>query len=164
MNGMRSSVIEQQISVVQDTIRAIRDIRSKYNKPPSEVLKVSARAGEESVNILKTNAELINQLAQVELLEASNDITKPANAAVTIAAESIELYVHDVIDPDAERVRLQKQKDQLVKAKNGVEAKLGNENFINKAKPEVVAQAMARLGELTEQLDAVEKHLSELSV
>ena len=66
---MRSSVIEQQISVVQETIRAIRDIRSKYNKPPSEVLKVSARAGEESADILKTNAELINQLAQVELLE-----------------------------------------------------------------------------------------------
>ena len=46
----------------------------------------------------------------------------------------------------------------------GVEAKLGNENFVNKAKPEVVAQAMARLGELTEQLETVEKHLSELSV
>jgi valyl-tRNA synthetase len=69
-----------------------------------------------------------------------------------------------VIDPDAERQRLQKQKEQLLKAKNGVEAKLGNENFVNKAKPEVVAQAMTRLGELTEQLETVEKHLSELSV
>ncbi|MHC4212239.1 MAG: class I tRNA ligase family protein, partial [Planctomycetota bacterium] len=164
LKGMCSSEIEQQISVVQETIRAIRDIRSKYNKPPSEILKVSARAGEESADILKANAELINQLAQVELLEASTDIIKPANAAVTIAAESIELYVHDVIDPDAELQRLQKQKEQLVKAKNGVVAKLGNENFVNKAKPEVVAQAMTRLGELTEQLETVEKHLSELSV
>jgi valyl-tRNA synthetase len=52
----------------------------------------------------------------------------------------------------------------LVKAKSGVEAKLGNENFVNKAKPEVVAQALARHGELAEQLETVEKHLSELSI
>ena len=67
-----------------------------------------------------------------------------------------------MIDPDAERQRLQKQKEQLVKGKKGVEGKLGNENFVNKAKPQVVAQAKARLSELTEQLETVEKHLSEL--
>ena len=52
--------------------------------------------------------------------------------------------------------------DKLGKAKEAVEAKLSNENFVNKAKPQVVAQARNRLAELSEQLKTVEKHLSEL--
>jgi len=74
----------------------------------------------------------------------------------------MQIYVHNVIDPEAERARLEKQKEQLERAKNAVEAKLANENFVTKAKPEVVAQARDRLTELSEQLNTVEKHLSEL--
>jgi valyl-tRNA synthetase len=43
-----------------------------------------------------------------------------------------------------------------------VEAKLANENFVNKAKPQIVAQAKDKLAQLVEQLNTVEKHLSEL--
>ena len=39
---------------------------------------------------------------------------------------------------------------------------LANENFIARAKPEVVAQTKEKLAELTEQLEAIEKHLAEL--
>jgi len=75
---------------------------------------------------------------------------------------SPETPVHDMIDPQAERARLQKQKQDLEQAKNGVERKLANENFVTKAKPEVVAQARQRLQQLQEQLQAVETHLAEL--
>jgi valyl-tRNA synthetase len=70
--------------------------------------------------------------------------------------------VHDVIDPEAERARLTKQKQEIEQAKKGVESKLANENFVARAKPEVVAQAREKLQQLQEQLQAVEKHLSEL--
>ena len=42
------------------------------------------------------------------------------------------------------------------------QAKLANKDFLAKAKPEVVAQAKDKLAQLTEQLEAIEKHLSEL--
>jgi valyl-tRNA synthetase len=77
-------------------------------------------------------------------------------------SDTSEVYVHDLIDPDAERRRLEKQKEQAEKARQAVEAKLNNENFVTKAKPEVVARAREKLAELTEQLETVEKHLSEL--
>ncbi|KKK89700.1 hypothetical protein LCGC14_2730450, partial [marine sediment metagenome] len=44
----------------------------------------------------------------------------------------------------------------------GVEGKLNNENFVSRAKPEVVAQAREKLKELTEQLQAVQNHISQL--
>jgi valyl-tRNA synthetase len=42
------------------------------------------------------------------------------------------------------------------------EAKLANENFIKRAKPEVVEQTRRRLNELKQQLAAIEKNLREL--
>jgi valyl-tRNA synthetase len=56
-----------------------------------------------------------------------------------------------------------KQKEQVEQAKKGVETKLANENFIARAKPEVVTQTKNKLVELTEQLAVIEKHLSELN-
>jgi valyl-tRNA synthetase len=153
---------EKQISTVQAAIRTIRDIRSNRNIPPKELKVVTIKSQQENVDILNRNAELIQQLAGVAGFKAGTAIVKPANAAVSIA-DATEVYVHDAIDPKAERQRLEKQKQQIKEAKKAVEAKLGNENFVTKAKPEVVAQARDRLAELSEQLKTVEKHLSQLN-
>jgi len=159
--SLRQLEAEKQIDVVQAVIRAIRDIRNSRNIPPKEPLVVSARSQQEIADILNSHAELIRQLAGVKEFQAGTDLEKPANAAVAIA-DVTEVYVHDAIDLEAERERFQKQKQQIEKAKQSVEAKLANENFVTKAKPEVVAQAREKLIQFTEQLETVEKHLSEL--
>jgi valyl-tRNA synthetase len=153
--------VEEQIQIVQDAIRAIRDIRSKYNRPADELSKVSAQGSLKTVNILNENAQLIKQLAGVKDFQAGAETAKPRNAATAIVAD-LRIYVHDAIDPDAERERLEKQKQQLEAAKKTVEAKLSNKDFVSKAKPEVVAQAREKLAQLQEQLETVRKHLFEL--
>jgi valyl-tRNA synthetase len=153
---------EKQIMLIQSAIRTVRDIRSNRNIPPNEMLVVSAKSQQETVEILNSNAELIQQLAGVKEFEAGTAFVKPANAAISIMDDATEVYVHDAVDVNAERAKLKKQKEHLEKAKKAVEAKLANENFVSKAKPEVVAQARDRLTDLSEQLNTVEKHLSEL--
>jgi valyl-tRNA synthetase len=153
---------EKQIAIIQDVIRAIRDVRSKYNKPPGELLKVSVKSLQETADILNRNAKLIRQLAGVKEFEAGVAIVKPANAAMSLTADATETYVHNIIDPKAERRRLEKQKQQIKKAEKAVEAKLSNEDFVTKAKPEVVARAREKLTELLEQLETIDKHLSQL--
>ncbi|MHC4927312.1 MAG: hypothetical protein ACYTER_08280, partial [Planctomycetota bacterium] len=73
-----------------------------------------------------------------------------------------QVYVHDVIDPEEERKRLQKQKEFVEKGIKPLAGKLSNENFVSRAKPEVVEQSRAKLKELQDQLAAIEKHLAEL--
>ncbi|MHC4338157.1 MAG: hypothetical protein ACYSTG_09495, partial [Planctomycetota bacterium] len=111
--------------------------------------------------ILNENSELICCLAGVKQFAASPDVTKPKNAATAIM-DDIQVYVHDVIDVEAEQRRLQKHKQQIEKAKQSVEARLRNENFLSKAKPQVVAQAREKLAQLAEQLKTLEKSLSQL--
>ncbi|MDT8300223.1 MAG: valine--tRNA ligase [Sedimentisphaerales bacterium] len=152
---------EKQIETAQTVIRAIRDIRNKYNKQPSEKLVASGNSPQEIADVLNSNSGLICQLAGLKEFNASHASEKPSNAAAMIV-DQMQIYLHDAIDVKAEKQRLEKQKQQIDKAKKAVEAKLSNENFVNKAKPQVVAQARNRLTELSEQLKTVEQHLSEL--
>ena len=153
--------IEQQIDKIQTVIRAIRDIRSKYNKAPSEKLVASVNAPKDVSDDLNANRSLICQLAGLKEFNASQSATKPETAAATIAGQ-MQIYLHEAIDIEAERKRLTKQKEQVEQAKKGVEAKLANENFVARAKPEVVAQTRNKLSELTGQLETINKHLAEL--
>jgi len=163
IDDLRNTNAEEQIEIIQTIIRTVRDIRSNRNIPPKELLVVSVKSQQELVEIIERNSELISQLAGIKEFNVGTDIVKPANAAVSIAGVT-EVYVHEAINLDAEKDRLEKQKQQIEQAKESVEAKLANKNFVNKAKPEVVAQARARLNQLIEHLNAVEKHLSELNI
>jgi valyl-tRNA synthetase len=161
LTSMLDTEAEEQIAITQTVIRSIRDIRSKYNKQPSEKLVASANSPQEIAEVLNSNSGLICQLAGLKEFNASHTSEKPSNAAAMIV-DQMQIYLHDAIDVKAEKQRLEKQKQQIDNAKKAVEAKLSNENFVNKAKPGVVAQARSRLAEVSQQLKTVEKHLSEL--
>ena len=161
MDSRVDAACETQIELVQSVIRAIRDIRSQYNITPSRPVAVSASASAGTCALLTAQSPLVGQLAGVSAFTVSATLEKPAHAAAAIV-EDVQLYVHDVIDPEAERGRLQKQKEFIENGLRPLQAKLGNENFISRAKPEVVEQTRQKINELAEQLAAVNKHLAEL--
>jgi valyl-tRNA synthetase len=161
LGQLRDPAVEEQIRLVQDVVRAIRDIRSQYNLVPSERLTASISAPAAVGATLNANGGLICQLAGLGDLRIAENLAKP-NKAATAIVEGTQVYVHNVIDPEAERARLEKHKQEIEQAKKAVEGKLANANFVAKAKPEVVAQAREKLRQLQEQLQAVEGHLAEL--
>jgi len=161
LNSLVDENIERQIEIIQSPVRAFRDMKNKYNIPNSEMVSASASVPAEILPFLKSNADLICKMAGLKEFNPGTDVPKPAKAAVSVV-EGLSFYIHNVIDPDAERKKLEKQKDEIEKAKKAVETRLNNENFVAKAKPQVVAQARDKLAELAEQLKTVEKHLSEL--
>ncbi len=162
IDALINEQIEQQIENIQTVVRSVRDIRSRCNIPPSSKLVVSVNAPNDISGILNADAALLCQIANLKEFSASLSAPKPKNAAAAISGQ-MQIYVHDAIDIEAERKRLTKQKEQIEGVKKGVEAKLANENFVSRAKPEVVAQTKEKLAEYTEQLNAIEKHLAELN-
>ena len=153
--------VEQQIETVQAVIKTVREIRNVRNIPPSKKLVVTAKAPDELTTVLTVNAALVQQLAGLESFAAGPELDKPDNAAVAVTGP-IEVYVHDAVDVEAEKASLEKQREQIAKQLQAVEGKLNNENFVSRAKPEVVQQARDKQTELQEQMTAVEKHLAEL--
>jgi valyl-tRNA synthetase len=157
----KNPAVEEQIRLVQEVVRAIRDIRSKYNLAPSVKLAASINAPGAVGEALRVNVGLMCQLAGLGELQVAENLPKPNNAATAIV-EGTQVYVHNVVDPQAERARLEKQRQEIEQAKKAVESKLANANFVAKAKPEVVAQAREKLQQLQEQLQAIEGHLAEI--
>ncbi|MDO8304080.1 MAG: class I tRNA ligase family protein, partial [Sedimentisphaerales bacterium] len=154
--------VEEKIAIIQSVIRAIREIRNQYTIAPSRELEASANIGNSTAVILNENADLICNLAGLSNFYAGPEAEKPHKAAATIVDE-IQVYVHDVIDPAAERTRLEKQKQQILGFIQPIEVKLANENFVARAKPEVVLASREKLKELQEQLAVIEKHIEELN-
>jgi valyl-tRNA synthetase len=162
LDSLVDEAAEQQIAIIQSPIRAIRDIKNKYNISPTTVLTTSVNTSVQVAKVLNDNAELICQMAGTSAFVAGPNVGKPKSAATTIA-DDMQIYVHDMIDIEAERARLEKQKQKISKLWKATEAKLRNEDFLTKAKPEVVTRAKQKLAELTEQLQTIEEHLSELN-
>ena len=161
IEGCVDDQTERQVEIVQNVICSIREVRSQYNIAPSKKVAASASASDAMCQLLNANAALIQQIAGVEPFEISVELEKPENAAAVVAGD-VQVYVHDVIDPDEERKRLQKQKEFVEKGIKPLAGKLNNENFTSRAKPEVVEQSRQKLKELQDQLAAIEKHLAEL--
>ena len=161
LDSLLNDEVEKQILIMQTPIRAVRDIKNKYNISPTAMPTTSVNTSVRVAEMLNDNSALICQMAGIRVFMAGTEIEKPKNAATAIM-DDMQIYVHDVIDPEAERARFEKRKQEIEKAKEAVEAKLANKDFVTKAKPKVVAAARDKLAQLTEQLKTVEKHLSEL--
>ncbi|MHC4573826.1 MAG: class I tRNA ligase family protein [Planctomycetota bacterium] len=161
LSSLTDEEAEEQVSIIQKPVRAIRDIKNKYNIPYTTMVTASVTTTVRVSDVLASDSGLICSMAGLKELTAGPDIVKPGSAATAII-DDMQIYVHDVIDPEAERGRLEKHKQEVEKAKKAVEAKLNNENFVKKAKPEVVARAREKLAELVERLKTVEKNLSQL--
>lgn len=159
--SLRDEKVEKAVEDIQLVIKTLRDIRNKYGISPKDKMSASSNAPDSVGQILNENSSLICQLANLEKFEASGDMEKPKKAAASVAGE-LQVYLHNAIDPQAEIKRLNKQKEKILKGKKSAEGKLSNENFLNKAKPEVVQRAKEQLEQFNRQLENVEQLLSEL--
>jgi valyl-tRNA synthetase len=155
------STIESNIGLVQEVIRSIRDIRSRYNIPPRKELEALIKAEDEDSRVLNRLKNLILHIANLSSLTVSDTVERPALATTQIIGNT-EIYLIGVVDPDKERERLEKQRLKLKKESEKAKAKLSNDNFVRKAPSEVVEAEKKKLSELQTQIELVDKSLRAL--
>ena len=155
---------ESSIAAVQDIVVAIRAVRARYGVSPRTPLDVAVKAPEHELLLLEGESGLVRSLAGVGSLTFSPDAEKPAHSAVATAG-ALEIYVplEGLVDFDAERERLGKDRDKAAVELERLEKKLGNEGFLAKAAPEIVEKDRARAAELTEGLAVMDSQLAELA-
>jgi valyl-tRNA synthetase len=155
--------IERRFAHMQELVRAVREVRNRYNVDPKTNLDAFVRSGDAVAEDFRTLAPFITQLAGVAKLETGANIAKPPQAASHVTPE-FEAYVSlaGLIDLDAEAKRLEKQIAEKKKHLQAALVKLENPNFRDKAPAEVVAQQQAQVAELQKQIAALEANLREL--
>ncbi len=135
--------------VLQQATRGIRDLRNRSNVSPKDEVTVTINVPADRVGGLQQQASILQRMAKVGSLHIATDAPRPANSGVLVLG-AMQVYVHDVSDDAVERSRLTKEMATVEKQIAGKEAKLGNNRFVENAKPEVVAAERERLVTLQE--------------
>jgi valyl-tRNA synthetase len=109
------------------------------NVPPGKLVPVGIRVAGEEAQILRDMTPAVSALARIADLTVAEDFQKPHHAAsAVVGSAEIHVLLEGVIDLGAERARLQKE---LLKAEGALERsrkKLANQDFLERAKPQVV--------------------------
>jgi valyl-tRNA synthetase len=150
-------------SLVQEVVRAIRNLRMEKRVPPSRKLPAILAAGEKTA-LLREQRQVIAFLAGLDLqhFEISTAVAeKPQNAAaLTVLGVEIYLPLEGLVDAEAEKARLQKELAEIESQIQRLENLLGGA-FAGRAPANVVERERQKLAtyketytRLREQLEA----------
>lgn len=161
-DSMIDDGIESQMNIFLDLVRGIRTTRTEYNVDPGKRISAIANAGSHS-DSLATYGYIFRRLCNVEELTVLSGNDQPENSASVVASDvTLYLPLDGMLDIEAECARLSGEKDKLNQQLDKTEKMLGNENFVNRANPDVVQRERDRLTELKASMAQIKDRLSSL--
>lgn len=153
---------EKQFKVIQEVIKAIRNLRSEHKINPGDKLKTTLYAGS-FTNMLKASATLLSSLKTgVGELVIKETGEAPQSALFTVA-EGIEIYIEVNIDSEIERTRLNKEIDYLKNGMMVIENKLAQPEFKEKAPEKIIAIEEKKLEQYQKDIKKLLEQLAALN-
>ncbi|MEW4219223.1 valine--tRNA ligase [Rossellomorea marisflavi] len=163
-SSLTDDAAAEEMKLLVDIIRAVRNIRAEVNTPMSKQIKLMLKAkDEETLAVLKKNAAYIERFCNPESLELSTDASAPEKA-MTAVVTGVELFLPlaGLINIDEEIARLEKELDKWTKEVSRVQGKLSNERFVSKAPQKVVDEEKAKEQDYLEKQATVKARIEEL--
>jgi valyl-tRNA synthetase len=153
------------IDWVRDFILGIRQIRGEMDISPGKTLPVLLQGSTNLDRDRSTRyANLLERVGRVESVTVLGEQEEPPAAATALLGDMRLLVpMKGIIDVDAERARLEKQRDRVTADLQKAQGKLGNENFVNNAPAEVVTQERTRAAEFEKTIAQLDEQLEKLS-
>ena len=155
---------ENDMELLKDVIVEIRNIRSNMNVHPSKKSKLIFVTQKYNELIKESKAFLERLGFASEIIVQSNKEGIDANA-ISIIQKDLELYIPftDLVDIEAEKERLNKEKETAQKELNRANGMLANEKFVSKAPQNLIEAEKEKVQKYTELLEKIETRLKELN-
>jgi valyl-tRNA synthetase len=160
---LRNPKVEERFQKYNSVLRALREIRSRQNildrKPITFLVQCDAATAE----LLEPMAPFYKLLTNATVAGMGQQVTPPqTNARVQLTDMEVYVDLAGLIDVEAERQRLDKQRQRLEGTIAGKEKKLANAGFVSRAPAEVVQRERDSLDQLRDQLKSVSESLAGL--
>ncbi len=153
---------EDEMGLVMDTIRAIRNARAEYEVEPGQRIEAIITAGER-YDLLASQRNILVSLARLDdkKLRLAHTLVKKPAKALTLVIGDLEIYLPlaGMVDLAAERERLTKEVEALSAAITRSEGLLANEDFTRKAPVHVVDREREKLAVNRERKAKLEERL-----
>ncbi len=153
------------IEWVKEFILGIRQIRGEMDISPGKTLPVLLQnASKQDQQRASDQANLIQRVGRVESVTVLADGEEPPASATALLGDMRMLVpMKGVIDVDAERARLEKQKLKAEADLAKTQAKLGNDKFVNNAPTDVVTQERQRAVDFEKTIAQLDEQLEKLA-
>ena len=153
------------IEWVKEFILGIRQIRGEMDISPGKTLPVLLQnASAQDQQRASDHANLIQRVGRVESVTVLADGEEPPASATALLGDMRMLVpMKGVIDVDAERARLEKQKHKAEADLAKTRAKLGNDKFVNNAPADVVTQERQRAVDFEKTIVQLDEQLEKLA-
>jgi valyl-tRNA synthetase len=154
---------ETEMNLLIDLVRGIRNVRTEYNVDPSQKITAMVAPGSYRQTITKYSyvfARLCN-VSQTSLLD-NNTATPDESASVVVNDVTVYLPLAGMIDVQAECDRLTKEQRKLQEQITRSQAMLSNDQFVSRARPDVVERERTKLADLEASVVQITERLASL--
>ncbi|MGE5179839.1 MAG: valine--tRNA ligase [Bacteroidota bacterium] len=154
---------EARIALLKEVVGAIRNLRSEMNIAPARKAAIRIRASGPEAAALEGQRDLILLLGRGDSLEVGPTVAKPKVAAsAVVRSHEIFLPLEGLIDVEVERTRLRKEYERVLREFDVSRRKLQNEDFLGKAKKDVVDREREKFEALGTTKEKLERNLEVL--
>ena len=157
---------ETAVETIKDAVRAIRNVRSSMNVPPSKKANVFVVSDKEEVrNIFENGKVFFASLGYASDVTVQADKTGIGEDAVSAVIHEAVIYMPfaELVDLEKEIERLKKEEERLTKELARVNGMLGNEKFVSKAPAAKIEEEKAKLAKYTDMMNQVKERLQQLT-
>ena len=156
---------EKAVEVIKEAVRAIRNVRTSMNVPPSKKAKVYVVSdNEEILGIFEHSRVFFATLGYAGEVALQKDKAGIADDAVSAVTSQAAIYMPfaELVDLDKEIERLEKEEEKLAKELSRVTGMLSNEKFVSKAPEAKIAEERSKLEKYTQMMAQVQERLIQL--
>ena len=157
---------EAGVELIKEAVRAIRNVRSSMNVPPSKKAQVFVVSENERVRgIFEGSSRFFATLAYASQVTVQTDKTGIGEDAVSALIPEAAVYMPfaELVDLEKEVERLKKEEERLTKELARVNGMLNNEKFMSKAPQSKVDEEKEKLAKYSQMMAQVKEHLAALT-
>ncbi|MEM9414853.1 MAG: class I tRNA ligase family protein [Planctomycetota bacterium] len=152
---------ERDFELLRSIVEAIRNARNAYKIPPRQDVEATTKAPAHVAQLILNNRAITQPLTRCVGRGVGPQIDKPKGAAAVIVGD-VTVYLHDVVDTDVEKARLEKALAEKEKAVKMLEGRLSNKKYVDNAPAHLVQETRDQHAAAVKERDVVVNQLKEL--
>ena len=156
---------EHAVETMKEAVRAIRNVRTSMNVPPSKKAKVYVVSeNEELLQIFEHSKVFFATLGYASEVFLQKDKTGIAEDAVSAVIPQAAIYMPfaELVDIAKEIERLEKEEERLTRELARVNGMLANEKFVSKAPAAKIEEEKAKQAKYSQMMEQVKERLAQL--
>ena len=156
---------EHAVETIKEAVRAIRNVRTSMNVPPSKKAKVYIVSDKsEILELFETSKVFFATLGYASEVILQREKEGIADDAVSAVIHQATIYMPfaELVDIEKEKERLKKEEQRLKGELERVNGMLNNEKFVNRAPEAKIAQEREKLAKYSQMMEQVKERLTQL--